>query len=150
MFVDAELKFSDASGQTITSSAASTNYYDLGSARQIGVGTPLYLMVNVVGATLNDSSGTDATVVVTLETDDNTGFSTAATVQTVGTFSHGDVVGTKKVVLLAPAPSADFERYIRVYYTVANGPLDAGAFDAQLLLGAYLPGVYPDNSTITS
>lgn len=127
MLLDNELVFSSA--QAVTASAASTNLYDFGSAGvDVGTGESLYLVISVVTAALNDSSGTDATVTPSIETDDNAAFSSATTAATLPAFSHADAVGTQKIYRLNPGEIA--ERYMRIFYTVASGPLDAGAFDA--------------------
>lgn len=144
MYVDKNLLFAEA--LAITASAASTSYLDLQSIRDIGAGKDLYLVVNVVEAFTDGSS--DSTVQVDIETDDNTSFSSATAVQRVGTFAALSAIGAKKVVKISPAVIA--ERYVRLYFTVANGNLTTGKFDAYLTVDAESANkIYADNSTIT-
>ena len=74
MYVDAHNLFSDS--QAVTATAVSENLIDFGSARDIGVGRELYLLI-VVTVVMTDASS-DSTVAVTIETDDNEGFSSTA------------------------------------------------------------------------
>lgn len=150
MYVDAELQFSSA--QAVTSTAASTNLIDLGVAiNNLGLGETLHLVIQVTVAALNDSSGTDATVTVALETHTAADFSSARTVvdSSVATFAHGNAVGTRRIYKLPAAPSNDFLQYIALRYTVANGPLDAGAFDAFLTKDIQKFVAYADGITIS-
>ena len=129
MILDAELEFSSA--QAVTAAAASTNYYDMGAVCGIGVGEEIYIRVGVV--TTMDDSGDDSTLAVTLETDDNTSFSSAATVATLVTIPAVTVAGTEYYIKVPIGTTVPYERYIRLYYTPANGNLSAGAFDAHIV-----------------
>lgn len=126
MYVDAQTLFSD--GQDVTSTAASTNYIDQGVAQDLGTGRDVYVVVQC--DTTMDDSGDDSTLEVTVETDDNTSFSSATTAQTIGTFAATSAAGTKLIAKLQP--EAITERYVRLKYTTANGDLSAGAFTAFL------------------
>jgi len=141
--IDALNKFSDA--QAITATAASTNYMDLLAARDIAIGRPLYVVVKCVTAMTDASS--NSTVAVTVETDDNTGFSSATTAQTIGTFSAVSAAGTKFVVPLAQFTTA--ERYMQLKYTVANGDLSTGSFTAYLTDAPEQEKVYANGYTIS-
>ena len=70
MMLDAQNLFSDA--QAVTAAAGSTNTIDLGIARDIGTGYPLFVALNVDVAMTDGSS--DSTVTVTLEGDSTTTF----------------------------------------------------------------------------
>lgn len=132
MYVDAQLTFSDA--QAVTATAASTNYVDTGPlfsgnlGRNLGVGDRLYIVVSCDVAMTDSSS--DSTIAVTLQTDDNTSFSSATTLLTIGTFAALSAVGT---ALVAPLPIGAYERYIRLYYTAANGDLTTGSYTASIV-----------------
>lgn len=143
MLFDAMNKFSDA--QAVTAAAASTEYMDLGIARQIGDGENLYVMI-VCDVAMTDGSS-DSTLAVTLETDDNSSFSSATTVQTIGTFAALSAIGTKLIARLQP--STAYERYIRLYYTPANGNLSTGSFTAFLVKDVGNYKAYADNITIS-
>ena len=123
---DQNLTF-DSNAQQLTT-AASTNIVDLNTVRNIGAGTPVY--VESLVRTAMADSGSDSTMTLTVETDDNTSFSSATTVQTIGTFAATSAAGTKLSVALQVSDL--YERYIRVKYTVANGNLTAGKFSTYL------------------
>ena len=143
MYVDAHNLFSDA--QAVTATAASTNLIDIGSARDIGVGETLYL-VSSIDVDMTDASS-DSTLAVTLETDDNAGFSSATTIATIGTFAALSVAGTRIVIKLPP--DVGYEQFIRVLYTPANGNLTTGSFTTFLTtdLQAFTP--YPIGYTVS-
>lgn len=143
MIMDAELRFSNA--QAITASAASTNQLDLLALRDIGVGQDIYF-VALVAVAFTDASS-DSTVAVTLETDSDPAFGTPTlAVQTIGTFAALSAIGSRLVAKLQPL--AIFERYMRVYYTVANGNLTTGSITSFLVMDAELFRAYADNQPI--
>jgi hypothetical protein len=141
MYVDTQLEFSDA--QAVTSTAISTNVVDLHAAVGAGtaltadtlidqgVGTNLWLVVQTQTACTD--SGSDATLTISLESDSTANLATSATVHYTTTalaFASFATAGTRLVVL--QLPRGNYERYLGVRYTVASGPLTAGAFDAFL------------------
>lgn len=142
MIMDAELRFSNA--QAITASAASTNQVDLKAIRDIGTGQDIYFVAQVDVAFTDGTS--DSTVTVALQTDDNSAFSSATTVQTVGTFAALSAIGTRLVAKLQPL--AFVERYLQAYYTVANGNLTTGSITSYLVLDAELFRAYASNQPI--
>lgn len=146
MYLDAQNLFSDA--QAVTATAASTNYIDLGpltgTARNIGVGDDLYIHINIDVA-LTDS-GSDSTVAITLETDDNTSFSSATTLATVASVAATAAAGTSYIYKIA---SAAFERYIQLRYTVSGGNLTTGSFTAGIVKDAQQYTSYADNIVIS-
>jgi len=145
MILDNDLLFSDA--QAVTAAAASTNYYDTGplgyvgatsstsppanTGRNLGTGGELYFSISV--DTAMTDSGSNSTLAVTLETDDNSSFSSAATVATLVTIPAVSAAGTKYFVKVPIATTVPYERYLRIYYTPANGDLSAGAFTVALV-----------------
>jgi predicted permease len=143
MILDNELRFSNE--QAVTASAVSENIVDLGIAdRDIGRGENLFLVVQCTEAMTD--AGSDSTVAVTLETDDNTGLTSAVVLDTVGTFAALSAAGTRFVRRLPP--SDNYERYLGVRYTVANGNLTTGKFTAAIVKDVNLDKVYPDNISI--
>lgn len=138
-------QFMFSSAQAVTASAASEDIVDLLAARNLGVGRTLYVVVKCVTAMTDASS--NSTVAVTVETDTAAAFSSATTAQTIGTFSAVSAAGTKFVVPLAQFTTA--ERYIRLYYTVANGDLTTGSFTAYLTDAPEQIVHYADGYTIT-
>lgn len=138
MMYDLQTQFSSA--QAITASAASTNYIDLNSIKNIGVGQDLNL-VAIVTTAFTDS-GSDSTVTISVQTDDNSSFSSAATLLTLNTLAALTAAGTTRIAKLPQLASGSltttsaggYERYMQLYYTVANGNLTTGAITAFLSL----------------
>lgn len=134
MYIDTQSEFSDA--QAVTSTAISTNVIDLQSESQantlqnIGAGEDVYLVVQTQTTATDTSS--DATLTVSLESDSTADLATSATVHySSGAIAFADfaTAGTRLVAVKLPE-HASYERYLGVRYTVADGPLTAGAFDA--------------------
>lgn len=140
MIFDHQSMFSDA--QAITASAASTNVIDLGDTgrvygaavdltRDIGKGTPIPLLAQVVEAFTADGS---ATLTVALQVDDNDSFSSPKTVWTSPAIGKADLK-PGKVFIPEYIPRGTDERYARMYYTVATGPMTAGKITAGVTMG---------------
>lgn len=117
--LDVQQQFSSAQALTVT--VASTNIIDLGAPpagtaeRRIGTGEPMGVVIFVTVA----AGGTAPTLQVTLQSDDNVGFASAATVcQTEVIAAAGLTAGTK-IVLPIPSGKAT-ERYIRLNYTLTG------------------------------
>lgn len=137
MYVDSQELFSDA--QAVTATAISTNVLDLNAAsgtnvpllQDIGIGEPIYLVVTTV--TTATDSGSDATLTVTLESDSTANLATSPTVHiSTGALAFATFANAGSVLLAAALPIGNYERYLGVRYTVASGPLTAGAFNAFL------------------
>lgn len=144
MILDKLLMFSEA--QAVTNTAASTDVIDLGpidgTRRDIGVGYPLEVFVNV--NTTAAAAGA-ATVNIALQTSpDNSTWTTLAT--------SGDLALTAltagKRVFSQHVPQG-VQRYLRMNYTVGTGPLTAGAFTAGINLDVDNNSPYPIRSRIT-
>lgn len=132
MYVDKQLEFSDA--QVVTATAVSTNIVDLVSnssgknpIRDIGTGQDVYLVV--LTQTTATAAGA-ATVTVTLESDDNTSLSSPTVHFTTAALTLTQIGAAGSVLAAIKLPSGNYERYLGVRYTIATGPLTAGAFDA--------------------
>lgn len=113
MILDGQHLFSDA--QALTETAASTNVIDLGADRNLGQGEPMAVMLLLDVAA--DGTTGDETYSVAIQTDDNVGFSSAATLETL-TITRGAVAGTKYFHVLKPDTSC--ERYLRINYTLGG------------------------------
>lgn len=153
MYIDKNLEFSDA--QAVTSTAISTDVYDLFSVAagggsvginggnafvDLGQAAPDLHLVVITNTACTDT-GSDATLTITLESADNAGLSSGQVVH----FSTGALAfaafspaGTRLATLRLP--HGQYKRYLGLRYTVASGPLTAGAFDAFLTLDP--AGVY--------
>lgn len=111
MLIDSQLLFSDA--QALTATAASTNLIDHGSDRNIGVGEPLVAVITVDVAL----AGTTPTFQVTVQTDDNAAFSSAASV--AQSLQYSALAAGAKVVVPLP-PDTSPERFTRLNYTLGG------------------------------
>lgn len=134
MYVDKHLEFSDA--QAVTATAISANVYDRISnssgknvLADIGTGQDAYLVVITQTAATDTSS--DATLTITLESDSDVGLSTSPTVHfTTGALAFAAFSPAGSVLAAVKLPAGNYERYLGLRYTVANGPLLTGNFDA--------------------
>jgi hypothetical protein len=127
MVLDKEQMFSE--GQAVTNSQASTNYIDLGSVRDIGVGEPLdVLFISPVAAQSTGSS----TLVIALETDTQSSFATKVTLAQSAAIAKAAI--TAGAELWRPRVPAGVQRYLRAFYTVGTADLTAGTFTAGILL----------------
>ena len=113
-YVDAQTLLSDA--QALTATAVSTNYINLGAAQTyLGTGEPMAVLITVDVA----AGGTSPTLIATLQSDDNTSFSSAATVAVSPTFAGATLVAGYQFILPIPVGTAT-EQYIRLSYTVGG------------------------------
>ena len=156
MILDAQNLFSDE--QAITASAASTNIIDLGAERRIGTGEPIDILIQLV-ADMTDS-GSDSTVAVTLQTDTDVAFGSPATYATILGDMSSTVTFAATTTALGTAnkpskllfrfiPDHRIDRYLRLYYTVANGSLSTGSVTAGIVKDADAYRAYADNVTIS-
>ncbi len=126
MMMDYETEFSD--NQAITVSAPSDHVIKSVEGR-LGEGEPVEVFAEIgedfaaVGA---------ATLVVGIETDDNEGFASPTTVYQTGAISKDTLKAGYKIPL-PPLPD-NLEEFVRLYFTVATGPMTAGKIDAGLVL----------------
>ncbi|CAM8501902.1 hypothetical protein KVG90_21690 [Klebsiella pneumoniae] len=144
MILDKLLMFSEA--QAVTASAASTDVIDLGpidgTRRDIGVGYPLELFVNV--NTTAAAAGA-ATVNIQLQTSPDN--STWTTLTSSGDLALSALTSGKRV--MSQKVPQGVQRYLRFNYVVGTGPLTAGAFTAGINLDVDNNSPYPIRSRIT-
>lgn len=143
MYVDTQLELSNS--QAVTSTAISENVIDIlttgAAAATLGTYTgtntlldlgrsnePMFLVVQTA-VTCTDTSS-DATLTITLESDDNAGLSSATTHYSSGALAFATYATAGTRVLTICLPHGQYQRYVGLRYTVASGPLTAGAFDA--------------------
>lgn len=134
MILDANLVFSTAQVFTTGSEngVKSTSSIDLSVARDVGSGTPLYVVIQV--ATTQVATSTDVTH-VDLITDDNEGLNSAAVVRRLCTLPANSVAGTQIVVALPIEGSEAYQRYIGLLYTSVDNEQTAGALSAFIVQG---------------
>lgn len=133
MLIDHELLFSDQ--QAVTATANAANVIDLGpltnnTIRDIGAGEGLNFYMQVDEAALAAGA---ATVALSLVSDDDPTLSSPTVLWTSGPLPKASLsVGYE---FKTGIPSAAYERYLGLVYTVATGPLTAGKFTAGLIKG---------------
>lgn len=142
MILDELTEFSDA--QAVTATAIS-DVIDLGATptlRSINDGRQLMLVISVDAQATASGS---ATVTFSLESDSTANLATSATVHWTSKAVGKATLAPGYIVAKVPLPvDARYERYLGVRYTVASGPLTAGAFSAALVLDAPNWSAYPD------
>lgn len=152
MYIDKHAEFSDA--QAVTATAISTNVMDLISnasgknpLRDIGTGQDVYLVILTQAAATD--SGSDATLAITLESDSTENLATSPTVHfSTGTLAFAAFSPVGTVLAAVKLPAGSYERYLGVRYTVAAGPLTAGAFDAFLTTDVQAWRAYARNYSV--
>ena len=139
MIIDKLLQVSD--GQAVTASAASTDVIDFGQANpNTGMDDRSKMVI-----TVDESVGAAGAATVTFSVQDSADNATFADVAATGAIGKANLAAGKQVVI--PMPTK-LRRYCRVYYTVANGPLTAGKFSAQVVTGIQQNVAYPDSPRI--
>lgn len=138
MIFDRTLLFSD--GQAITATAASTNLVDLGATgtpyggtalvRELGFGNEVELYVGVTQTFNNLTSLT-----ISVETDDNAAFASAATVWTSPAYTLAQLATGAKYLLPDRLMAGVNERYVRLKYTVAGTAPTLGKITAGIVAG---------------
>ena len=132
MLTDALLQLSSA--QAVTASAVSTNTIDLGVARDLGGGTKLYAVFTVDTTVTAAGAATVNFQIIS---------SAAANLSSPTILIQSDAIGKAELTagrrptvleipetVLAAQPIG--QRYLGAQYTVATGPLTAGAFSCTL------------------
>jgi hypothetical protein len=142
MILDTQSALADA--QAVTATAISANVLDTASVLagagasispngrvDFGQGTDLYLVVQTLAAATD--TGSDATLTVTLESADDAALSTNAIVHfSTGALAFATFSPAGTRIAAVRLPSALYRRYLGCRFTVASGPLTAGAFSAYL------------------
>jgi len=146
MILDKLLMFSEA--QAVTQSAASTDIIDLGPIagdfRDIGIGYPIELFAQVDVSATADS---DATVQIVLETARTEDFANPHVLVQSDAKSLDVLTAGARITTKVPG---GVQRYLRVNYVVAGGPLTAGKFTAGLVLDVDANTPYTDGLTRSS
>lgn len=139
MIVDNTLVLSD--NQAITATAASTNTWD-----RLAQGTP-YGWTSAYGSDagegfmdipllveVTETFATLTSLTLSIETDDNAGFSSATTVYTSPAVVAASLVAGY-VFRLHEIPNGVLEQYVRLKYTVAGSSATAGKIFAGVVAG---------------
>lgn len=133
MIYDAQTLFSD--GQAVTATAASTNTIDLGATgtpyggsaliRDVGKGTCADIAV-----TVTEAFATLTSLTISVEVDDNSAFSSAATVFTTPAIPVATLVAGYSLPMLTAFTEGTNERYVRLKYTVTGSSATTGKITA--------------------
>lgn len=135
MFIDKNLQVSDA--QAVTDTAASTDVIDFGQTNpNVGMDDRSSMVITVDTAAEAAGAAT-----VTFAVQDSADNATFADVAVTAAIAKETLVAGHQIVI--PMPTK-LRRYCRVNYTVATGPLTAGAFSAQVVTGIQQNTAYPD------
>ena len=135
MFIDKNLQVSDA--QAVTDTAASTDVIDFGQTNpNVGMDDRSSMVITV--DTAAEAVGAATVTFAVQDSADNSSFADVAVTTAIGKATL--VAGYQHVI---PMPTK-LRRYCRVNYTVATGPLTAGAFSAQVVTGIQQNTAYPD------
>lgn len=139
MIRDKLLQFSEA--QAVTASAASTNYLDLGSAREANDNGLIELIARIHTLFV---TGDAATLTVALQADNDSAFGTPTTVlQSASAIAVASLVAGYEPLRVRFPRLIVPERYVRLYYTVGTGSFSAGKIDAELVLDRQANIAYP-------
>ena len=122
MYVDNEEVLSDE--QAVTATAVSTNYRDQGAAGDKAINPRPELVFLVTEAF---TAAGAATLTISLQTDDNSSFSSATEVTLTSAIPKATLVAGYRFKVRLPL---DLEQYYRLNYTVATGPFTAGKISA--------------------
>lgn len=146
MITDALLQLSSAQAVTVT--AVSTNTIDLSQARDVAVGSDLFAAFNV--DTTVEASGS-ATVTFEVIASANADLSSAVVVGSSAAIGKADLTAGRAPIFVRVGnhPTLDKgARYLGVRYTVATGPLTAGAFTATITQSDFKAPLYPSGFTV--
>lgn len=132
MLTDAFLQLSTA--QAVTASAVSTNTIDLGVARDIAIGTPLYVVIQVNTSATATGAGTVNFQVISSAGAD---LSSPTVLSQSGAIGKAELTASRKLIAVPIGPSVlvaapNGQRYLGLNYEVGTGPLTAGAFTATI------------------
>ncbi len=132
MILDQQTLLSDA--QAITGDAASTNILDLGATGDLGKGTPVKILIQVVEDFDNLTS-----LNVKIETDDNAGFSSAAVLAQTGEIALAKLK-TGYIFAIQSLPRGN-EQYLRLSYDVTGTAPTTGKVTAGLVADHQTNGI---------
>jgi len=144
MILDATTLFSAA--QAVTATAPSTNVIDLGQTgtvfgaataitRDVGKGATVPIAIRIAENFNNLTS-----VTVTVETDDNSGFSSPTTVFSSPAYALADLQAGARHLLPDALPIGTAERYVRLKYTLAGTAPTTGKITAGIAAGLQTNG----------
>jgi hypothetical protein len=145
--VDVHNLFSD--DQAVTGTAIGTNVIDLkatNTLKNMGAGTPVYCVFVITTAVA--ASGGASTTTFSIESDDNTGLSSATVHWSSSAIAKATLVAGYKIIVPLPVEKT-YQQYLGVRYTVATNNWTSGAVTAYLTATPDSADSYVDNITIS-
>jgi hypothetical protein len=142
MRLDAQNCYSDA--QAVTADARSTNNIDHGADRNLGLGEPMSVFINV-----DVAAAGGGTLNIQLRTDDASSFGSPTVVAQTGALADTVLVAGTTIVLALPANTV-MEQFSELYYDVTT--MTGITLSAWLLPSTFIPSgnvFYPDAITIS-
>jgi hypothetical protein len=140
MWFDYENIFDQAANITVT--RKSTKALDLNRAAQdIGEGEEITIRIAVVTAFTAVGA---ATLKIALVTDDNEALTSPVVLEDQAIIPVANLILGFEVLITIP-PSPVMKRWLGLVYTVANGPMTAGAIDAGIVESVQGWKAYPRN-----
>lgn len=139
MIIDKALQVSNEQAVTVT--AASTDVIDFG---QVNPNSGLN-QNTTLAITVDEAAAAAGAATVTFSIQDSADNSTFADVAVTAAIGKASLTAGQQVLIPMPAKH---RRYVRVYYTVATGPLTAGKFSAQVVVGVQQNTPMPDSPRI--
>lgn len=127
-----------------TGSALIGNVIDLGVARDVGNGKPLYLTITI--DTDVDSSGDAATVEFEVRSDSVAAIdpSTGTLHMSTGAIAQANLTQGKKFTYQLPAEGLAYERYLGIVQVTAGADVTAGKVNAFLTMDPSSWKAYPE------
>lgn len=132
MLLDALLQLSSA--QAVTATAVSTNTIDLSQARDLGPGENLHAVISV---DTSAAAAGAATVTFQIVSSASAALTSPTVLAQTDAIAKTDLTAGRKPIVIDLSPAVLLaqpigQRYLGIQYTVATGPLTAGAFTAYL------------------
>ena len=149
MILDKNLLFTP-SAQAITVTAASTDVIDLGVLEDLGVGDDPALKILVLVTTAFTAAGAATLQCAIQGSVDNSAWTIMAQTDAIGKASLTAQAEIMRISLPSLVAGQSMPRYLRLYFTVATGPMTAGAVYAGILLDRQQNVAYPAGINIAN
>lgn len=147
MILDYQTLFDTAAA--LTTSAASTNIYDMGVAKDFGIGDDPPTSIDITVTTTFQSTGSSTLVISYQGSTDNSTWDTYMSTPAIAKANLA--AGAKiKMPIPRPQPGQSRGRYFRLYYTVGVADFTAGALTAALVLDQQANIAYPAGINISN